>query len=349
MQNKDIVITGMSGRFPMSDTVDEFAHNLYAGRDMITDDESRWPKDLLGINSRMGKIKNFKQFDSSFFGLMENMVDEWDPHGRILLEVVYEAIVDSGVNPQDLRGSQTGVYVGLSLYGMVDGLTEQIEPDLSAANETAMFQTMANMKTLNANRISYAFDFKGPSLIVDTACSASLSAMTLAVNDLLLGHVEGAIVCGAYMMFEPFLYQCQQSLNICSPRGVSAVMDESADGFVKGETVGAVYLRRRADARRIYATVLAARMGVDGNKTVGMFFPSSEAQEALMVRTYTDAGVDPRRLTYFEAHCTGTKAGDTQEVRAIYNAYCQRPGRTDPLPLGVLKDKIGHSEGGSGI
>ncbi|CAG2169230.1 unnamed protein product [Oppiella nova] len=348
MSDNDIVISGISGRFPLSDNTDELAKNLYDKVDMITGDDTRWPSDLYDLNPRMGKIMDFNKFDSTFFGLMEQMMNEVDPQARMLLEVVYEAIADAGINPQDLRGSRTGVYVGVSIYANTQGYPEDIQPDIRTNLQGTTLQFMSNTKTFYASRISFVFDFKGPSMIVDTACSASLSATTLAVNDMKLGNVDSAIVCGTHMVFEPFVLQFQQESGLCSQRGVAAVLDQDADGFVKGEAVCCTFLQRRRQARRVYATVLAAKMNIDGNKTIGMFFPSAEAQEELMIETYKEANVDPLDLTYFEAHCTGTKAGDPQELKAIYNAYCKGPGREAPLPLGALKSNIGHTEAGSG-
>ncbi|CAG2116385.1 unnamed protein product, partial [Medioppia subpectinata] len=301
------------------------------------------------LSARMGKIVDYNKFDTTFFGLMEQLTDQIDPQSRMLLETTYEAIVDAGICPQSLRGSRTGVYIGVSHYANNDGYTEDMQPDLSTNKQNTMLQVMGNSKALYANRISYVFDFKGPSLITDTACSASLTAFNVALNDLKLGNVEYAIVGGTHMTLEPSIMQMTQETGMCSPRGVSAVLDQSADGFVKGEAVACLLLQYRRDARRVYATVLAARVNSDGKKTIGMFYPSSEAQQDLMVMTYKEAGIDPLRMTYFEAHCTGTKVGDPQEVRSIYNAYCKLPGRTDPLPLGLLKSNMGHSEGGSGV
>ena len=190
---------------------------------------------------------------------------------------------------------------------MTEGYPEEIQADLRGNKGLNMLTTMGNFKSLFANRISFAFDFKGPSLITDTACSASLTAFNLAMNDLKLGEVDYAIVGGTHMTLEPFIIQMQQQLSICSPRGISAVLDESADGFVKADATACLLLQRRDTAKRIYATVLSSRINVDGKKTVGMFYPSSEAQEALMVMAYKEAGIDPLKLTYFEAHCTGTK------------------------------------------
>ncbi|CAG2105232.1 unnamed protein product [Medioppia subpectinata] len=189
----------------------------------------------------------------------------------------------------------------------------------------------------------------GPSLLVYTACSASLSATTLAMNDMRLGNIDPAIVCGTHMLFEPFVLQFQQESGLCSPRGVAAILDQNADGFIKGEAMCCAFLQHRRDARRVYATMLKAKMNIDGNKTTGMFFPLADAQQELMIDTYSEVNVNPLDLTYFEAHCTGTKAGDPREIKAIYNANVKAPGRTQPLPLGALKSNMGHAEAGSGV
>ena len=119
------------------------------------------------------------------------------------------------------------------------------------------------------------------------------------------------------MNLEPFMYQMQQESGICSPRGVSAVLDESADGFVKSDAIACVFLQRRATAKRVYATVRSARMNVDGYKKVGTFFPSSEAQQTLMIQTYKEAGIDPLDLTYFEGHLTGTRVSEKLSCNII--------------------------------
>ncbi|XP_054160842.1 fatty acid synthase-like [Oppia nitens] len=349
--NNDIVISGMSGRFPLSDNIDEFADNLYNGIDMVTDADDgdcRWPKDLYGINSRQGKVRDFDRFDVFFFGITEQLM-EIDPQSRKLLETTYEAIVDAGINPSSLSGTKTGVYIGVSTYAMTDSYPEEIQPDIMASRQSTMLQIVGNSKSMYANRISYVFNFKGPSLMTDTACSASIVAFNLAINDLKLGNVDYAVVGGTHMTFEPFIVQMSQEISVCSPRGLSSVLDQEADGFVKGDAIACLFLQRRPEARRIYASVLASRVNVDGKKTKGMFFPSTEAQQDLMIMTYKEANVDPLKVNYFEAHCTGTRVGDPQEVKAIYNAYCSTPNRIGYLPLGLLKSSTGHTEAASGV
>lgn len=128
---------------------------------------------------------------------------------------------------------------------------------------------------------------------------------------------------------------------------MSRVWDQDANGYVRGETVASLFLQRKPDSKRIYATVLHSRSNIDGYKVSGMFFPSSESQYDLMVTTYTEAGINPHDVNYFEGHGTGTKAGDSQEAKAILEAYCK--DRKTKLPVGLLKSNIGHGEGASGV
>ncbi|CAG2101507.1 unnamed protein product [Medioppia subpectinata] len=358
---RDIVISGMSGRFPMSDTIDEFARNLYEGRDLVTDDHNRWPKDLFGVNSRMGAIESCDRFDAAFFGQLG--ADLMDPQIRMLLEVVYEAIVDAvmllviqfeSLQPQQLRGTNTGVYFGGTNGN--SGLPDDAYPDLTNSVNATLNKVLGHKNFMFANRISFVYDFHGPSISCDTACSSSLSTLALAYNDMLLGHVDNAIVCASNVWLEPIIYQCQQVQGVCSPRGVSAPFDSGADGYVKSDAVCAVLLQRRPDARRVYGTVRAVRLNVDGAKKDGMYQPSSDAQESLMRRTYADAGIDPSELSLVELHSAGTQvradttnAGDFREVNAVYNAYCKPTARTEQLPIRSLKSNMGHAEGASGL
>ena len=155
--------------------------------------------------NRMGRIPDFDQFDGTFFSIMGQMVEVMDPQARLLLEATYEAIVDAGIfakarikncsirkyvtgiNPQSLKGTRTGVYVGISHYALTEGYPEYVQPDLGSKKVNVMLGVMGNFKCLYANRISFAFDFKGPSMVTDTACSASLNTFNVAMNDLLLG------------------------------------------------------------------------------------------------------------------------------------------------------------------
>ncbi|CAG2172386.1 unnamed protein product, partial [Oppiella nova] len=340
----------MSGRFPMSDTTDEFARNLFAGVDMVTEDDTRWPRDIFNVNNRFGKILNYNRFDSTFFGLTEAVVNNLDPQGGLQLETVYEAIVDAGVNPSYLRGSKTGVYVGamdMSVMGHIT--TDMFQPDIPGNIQSHLYRTSCEQNALYASRISFVFDLKGPSMTVDTACSSSATAFELAYTQIMAGRLDTALVVGTNMQLDQSNMRLFQELGMCSSRGVSAPLDGEADDFVKSEVVGCLLLQRRANARRVYAAIRAVGVNNDGYKMVGMFHPSGEAHEALIADTVADAGIDALGVTYVEGHLTSTKVGDVEEIKAIYNAYCKKQGRKSPLLIGALKSNLGHTEAGSGM
>ena len=140
------------------------------------------------MNPRMAKLKDIDKFDGPFFGIMPRMGDHIEPQARILLETTYEAIMDAGVNPQTLRGTDTGVYIGYSSIGMPDGLPEEVQPDSQSSITETLLWYPGTGKCLYANRLSFAFDFKGPSMVIDTACSSSIVALSVAINDLRLGE-----------------------------------------------------------------------------------------------------------------------------------------------------------------
>ncbi|KAH9490500.1 hypothetical protein DERF_016699 [Dermatophagoides farinae] len=343
----EIVISGIGGRYPESNSLDEFRDNLYNNVDMITSDDRRWPTDLYGITNRMGKLKEIDKFDASFFGIIPKVADEVDPQGRILLETTWEAIVDAGINPQTLRGSNTGVYVGYTSVAMPDGVPQEVQDDIQASKVESLLWFQGGSKAFYANRVSFLYDFHGPSMSIDIACASSMVCLDIAVTDLRLGKCDQAIVAGVSINLQPFTNHIYKVNNIAAPDGRSKVWDQEANGYVRGETVCSLFLQKKSDSKRIYATILHAKTNIDGYKLTGMFFPSTESQYDLMVATYSEAGIDPLEVNYFESHGTGTKAGDPQEAKAILEAYCKN--RKGKLPIGLLKSNIGHGEGASGV
>ncbi|CAG2111756.1 unnamed protein product, partial [Medioppia subpectinata] len=215
---------------------------------------------------------DFNRFDNTFFGLMDELVFQLKPEERIVLETVYEAIMDAGINPDQLRGSRrVGVYVGTTVYSNIDNKVEDTQPDVMTPMD--LFTTINVINIKADNRISYVFDFKGPSMSIDTACSASLSALNVAINDLKLGNIDYAVIAGIHTNLQPVSVQIGQEGGILSPKGQSCPLDESADGFVKGEAVCCVLLQRRQSACRVYASVRSVGINNDGKKTIGMFCP----------------------------------------------------------------------------
>ncbi|GMR51168.1 hypothetical protein PMAYCL1PPCAC_21363, partial [Pristionchus mayeri] len=341
-EQDDIVISGVSGRFPRSENVEEFGDLLLAGEDLITEDDSRWPPGLYDLPKRHGKIKDLKKFDASFFSVPHKQANFMDPQVRLLLEVTWEALVDAGINPVDFRGSRTGVFVGCSHSETSDVLT--------ADPETVTGYALTGCtRSMFSNRLSFTFDFRGPSFSVDTACSSSLLALQLAVDAIRMGQCDSAVVAGAHLNLAPTTALQFHRLTMLSGRGSCRSFDESGDGYVRTEGVAAIFLQRRNVAHRLYATVLHAKSSTDGNKEQGITYPSGERQSYLLEEVYNEAGIDPNDVYYVETHGTGTKVGDPQEANAITKVFCSKRTAEKPLLIGSVKSNMGHAEPASGV
>lgn len=338
--NDDVVITGIAGRYPESDNMDELADNLFNHVDMITEDDRRWTPGLFGLPKRSGKIKDLSKFDSHFFGVHGKQANMMDPQARLLLETTYEALVDAGLNPTQMRGSKTGVYIGASVSEVEEGLAQDV-------SKVSGYALTGCSRSMFANRISYVFDFRGPSYAMDTACSSSFLAFQQALLGMRTGQCDYAVVGGVALSLRPVTALQFHKLGMTGKDGKCKYLDASASGYVRSETVAVCILQKAADARRIYATIVHAKTNTDGYKDQGITFPSWLAQKELLAETYEEAGVDPNDLLFLEAHGTGTRAGDPQECRAVAETICSR--RKEPLMVGGVKSNLGHSETSSGM
>lgn len=336
----DVVVTGFSGRFPESQNVEEFKKNLFEGLDMVTDDDRRWTPGIFGLPERSGKIKDLKSFDATFFGVHGKQAHVMDPQLRMLLETTYEAIVDAGMNPNDLRGSRTGVFVGVSSSESDDYFSKT--PD-----QINGYSLTGCCRAMFPNRISFVFDFSGPSYAIDTACSSSLFAFHQAATAIRNGECDSAIVAGCNILLKPTSSLQFHRLSMLSQDGACRAFDADGKGYVRSEAAVSVFLQKSKDARRVYATVVHSKTNTDGNKVLGITYPSGDMQNKLMREIYAESGVSPADVTYVEAHGTGTKVGDPQEVNSIANLFCK--GRKAPLLLGSIKSNMGHPEPASGL
>ncbi|XP_008048097.1 fatty acid synthase isoform X2 [Carlito syrichta] len=335
---EEVVIAGMSGKLPESENMQEFWANLINGVDMVTDDDRRWKAGLYGLPRRSGKLKDLSQFDASFFGVHPKQAHTMDPQLRLLLEVAYEAIVDGGINPASLRGTHTGVWVGVSGSDASEALSRDPETLLG-------YSMVGCQRAMMANRLSFFFDFKGPSVALDTACSSSLLALQNAFHAIRNGECPAAIVGGINLLLKPNTSVQFMKLGMLSPEGTCKSFDAEGNGYTRAEAVVAVLLTKKSLARRVYATVLNAGTNTDGCKEQGVTFPSGEVQEQLIRSLYSL--VDPNSLEYIEAHGTGTKVGDPQELNGLARAICV--SRRDPLLIGSTKSNMGHPEPASGL
>ncbi|KAG7491726.1 hypothetical protein MATL_G00007310 [Megalops atlanticus] len=337
---EEIVIAGISGRLPESNNLEEFWENLFNGVDMVTEDDRRWKPGLYGLPRRNGKLKEINKFDASFFGVHPKQAHTMDPQLRLMLEISYEAIVDGGINPASMRGSNTGVYIGVS--GSEAGEAFSRDPE-----ELLGYSMTGCQRAMFANRLSYFFDFNGPSTAIDTACSSSLLALENAFNAIRHGQCDAALVGGVNLLLKPNTSVQFMKLGMLSPNGTCKSFDSSGDGYCRSEAAVAVLLTRRSMARRVYATVINAGNNTDGYKEQGVTFPSGEMQQRLVRSLYQEANISPEQVEYIEAHGTGTKVGDPQEVNGIVSVFCE--AKRDPLLIGSTKSNMGHPEPASGL
>ncbi|XP_013881248.1 fatty acid synthase [Austrofundulus limnaeus] len=337
---EDVVIAGISGRLPESDSLEEFWENLINGVDMVTEDDRRWTPGLYGLPKRNGKLKDISHFDASFFGVHPKQANTMDPQLRLMLEVAYEAILDGGLNPSTLRGSKTGVYVGVS--GSEAGEAFSRDPE-----ELLGYSMTGCQRAMLANRLSYFLDFKGPSVTIDTACSSSLLALENAFHAIQQGHIDAALVGGVNLLLKPNTSVQFMKLGMLSPEGTCKSFDSSGNGYCRSEAAVAVLLTKRSASRRVYSTIVNAGSNTDGYKEQGVTFPSGDIQQMLLRSLYEESNITPEQVEYIEAHGTGTKVGDPQEVNGIVGVFCQ--SKREPLLIGSTKSNMGHPEPASGL
>lgn len=290
-----------------------------------------------------GYLDNPFAFDPAPFGISPREAQQMDPQQRLLLEVVWEALEDAAIPASSLAGKQVGVYVGASLVDYQGGASQ--DPAVIESH----FMT-GNSLSILSNRISYVFDFKGPSFTIDSACSSSFVALKQALDALEDGKIELAIVGGVNLLLAPLPFIGFSQARMLSPTGLSRPFSAKADGYVRSEGSVVLVLRRRQDAlalgERVRGYVVGAAVNSDG-KTSGISLPSREGQQALIESFYAQAGLSPDDLAFIEAHGTGTKVGDPIEAQAIGAALGQK--RRDVLPIGSVKSNVGHLEAASGL
>jgi acyl transferase domain-containing protein/NADPH:quinone reductase-like Zn-dependent oxidoreductase/SAM-dependent methyltransferase/NADP-dependent 3-hydroxy acid dehydrogenase YdfG/acyl carrier protein len=352
-----IAIIGMGCRFPGgADSPDGFWDLLRNGVDAVTDvPPDRWhmpaffdpdPKRLGKTYSRWGGfLKHIDRFDTQFFKIAPREAVFMDPQQRLLLEVSWEALEDGGQDADRLCGTEVGVFIGVSTHDYSDIQTKDVYwSDAYTCTGCAL--------SIAANRLSYCFDFRGPSIAVDTACSSSLVAVHLACQSLWANESSLALAGGANCMLTPEPTVGFSKATMLSPTGRCRTFDAAADGYVRGEGAGIVVLKplsaALADRDRIYAVIIGTGVNQDGHSQ-GLTVPKPEAQEALLREVYRRAHVEPEQVLYFETHGTGTPVGDPIEAAAIGAALGKRRPRGDFLRVGSLKTNIGHLEAASGI
>jgi acyl transferase domain-containing protein/thioesterase domain-containing protein/NADP-dependent 3-hydroxy acid dehydrogenase YdfG len=351
----EIAIIGISGRYPMADDLQEFWENLKLGKDCISEiPAERWPyqkyydpdKKKSGTTySRWGGfINDIDKFDPLFFNISPREAEFIDPQERLFLETVWSAMEDSGYTRGRLARERVGVFVGV-MYGQFQlfGAEGPLGDD-----KLIPVSSYASI----ANRVSYHFNFHGPSIALDTMCSSSLTAIHLACDSLKKGECQMAVAGGVNVTIHPHKYLQLSQSKFLSSDGKCRSFGEGGDGYVPGEGVGAVFLKplRQAieDGDHIYAVIRGSALN-HGGKTNGYTVPNPNAQGDLIIETLEAANINPREISYLEAHGTGTALGDPIEISGLMKAYHQYTNDRQYCSIGSVKSNVGHLESAAGI
>ena len=338
---QDLAVVGAGCELPGGiRSLDTLWDALCTGRDLCRPTEARWPEQ--GLGGRAGLLEDPGLFDPAFFGVGRQEATWMDPQQRLLMMVSQRALEHAGLPQERLRASNTGVFVGIA------GVDYLMQQDLKATHVAPAMAT-ATAHSIAANRLSYFYDLRGPSVAVDTACSSSLVALHMAAQAIFTGDCQQALVAGVNFLGHPAVHRLFGVAGMLSPSGRCRTFDADANGFVRGEGCIAVVLKPMqaalADGDRILAVLRGSAINQDG-KTHGLTAPSPLAQEAVIRAALQRARVAQEAVSYIEAHGTGTALGDPIEMEALSQCY----GLGDaPCWVGSIKPQTGHLEAAAGL
>ncbi|HVA85630.1 MAG TPA: beta-ketoacyl synthase N-terminal-like domain-containing protein, partial [Candidatus Saccharimonadales bacterium] len=354
-----IAIVGIGVRFPGAPDIDAFRELLRNGRDAIrVTPADRWDIDEFYdpnpatpgkiVNRNGGFLETVDRFDPQFFGISPREAGRMDPQQRLLLEVTEEALEHAAIPPGRIAGTQTGVFIGIGAFEYT------LDQAAVGAPSTGIdvYTGTGNAHSIAANRISFLYDLRGPSLALDTACSSSLVAIHMACQSLLAHESDAALAGGVNLMLSPMFSIALSQGRMLSPSGLCQSFDAAADGYVRSEGAGIVVLKRLSDARRDGDRILALIRGSAVNQdglTSGITAPSGRAQQDVMRTALARAGIAATDLGAIEAHGTGTPLGDPIEANALAEVLGQAGDDAPTIWLSSVKANVGHLEVASGM
>jgi amino acid adenylation domain-containing protein/non-ribosomal peptide synthase protein (TIGR01720 family) len=350
--NEAIAVIGLEAYFAGSENSDAFWNSLLANKSQISSLSTNRMEDIKKLYTdvredqffKAGFLSKIDQFDESFFRLSPKEAALMDPKQRIFLETAYHSLEDAGYGNEQIRGSRTGIFVG------VDHSGDMKFSYLSTIQENNFLATTGNSTGILASRISYILNLTGPSVVIDTACSSSLVAVHYACSSLRNKECEMAIAGGINIFELPLDEQMMMDIEIKNSK--FRAFDRKSAGTAWGEGAGAVVLKPFAQAvkdnDRIYAVIQTSAINNDGASN-GITAPNQVAQTELIVDTWKKAGINPEKISYIETHGTGTVLGDPIEIKGITNAFRKFTTKQQFCGIGTIKPNIGHCVGASGI
>ena len=355
LNNEAIAVIGFDCRVPGAKNAKAFWQMLLDGQQgIIQTPKSRWDNDYFyskveaqvdKMHTRWGGfLEDVDKFDADFFDITRREAESMDPQQRMLLETSWHALEAAGQAPDKLKGSRTGVFVGICNSDYAT-----LKNSVNAGKDA--YSGTGNALSIAANRLSYFYDFRGPSLAIDTACSSSLVAIDHACKSLRTGESNLAIAGGVNLILSPENTIIFSQARMMSPSGRCHTFSDDADGYVRGEGCGVMILKRLSDAERdgdnIISVICGSAVNQDG-KSNGLSAPNGEAQRQVITQALKNASIDSKDIDYIESHGTGTPLGDPIEMESIKEVLDSKQ-REKPVYVGALKTNIGHLEAAAGI
>ncbi|MCY3700312.1 MAG: SDR family NAD(P)-dependent oxidoreductase [Gemmatimonadetes bacterium] len=350
-EQQGIAIVGMACRFPGAPDVSTYWDQLLAGADLVTEGRTGvdyW-LDRVGDPAAEhpayrwgGYVNGLELFDARFFGIRPIAAETMDPQQRMLLETSWQALEDAGIDPEDLRGSRTGVFAGLNA-------SEYRDLMIASGSDGGSVGTMSST---TVGRVAFTLGLMGPAMPFVLQCAASLAAVHAAATALERGEVDLALAGGVNAIFFPNFSRLLLEHGLLASSGRCATFDASAQGYVRGEGCGVVLLKKLSEAEaagdRIWAVIRGSAVNHSGT-AAGMTMPSGPAQEQVMEEALSRAGIDPADIDYLEAHGAGSEIGDSIELQAAATIYGRERDADRPLLVGTAKTNMGHLESAAGI
>lgn len=352
-KREDIAVIGMSCKFPGADNYEAFWNNLIQNKDSVSlIPTKRWDYKEYedNVGAKWGAfISNEDKFDSEFFNISNIEAQAMDPQQRIMLELAWNCFEDAGIKPSSMSDTKTGVYIA-TFNNNFEELINKGEEDIQAHYSTG------TSSSIIPNRLSYWFNFRGPSVQVDTACSGSITALDIACQAIRSKKCNMALVGGISLILTPSRHISFSKMRMLSKKGLCNTFDDSADGYVRGEGAGLLLLKplknALADHDNIHAIIRGCAIN-HGGKVRSLTYPNPNAQAEVIVNAFRQAEVSPEDINYIEAHGTGTPKGDPIEMQGLMQAfttlYGNRSVKSETCCLGSGKPNIGHLESAAGV
>lgn len=351
-----IAVIGMAGRFPKSDNVDQLWENLSQGKDLtellpedrtLINEYSSSSK--VGIHNQKyigGFVNNVADFDSGFFNINDEETMVMDFNQRVILEETQHLLDNSGYDSSEIRGKNVGVFIA----GEKTGFSKENIDDFDS--KEVKHYVVGQISNMISARISHQFDLKGPSILINTACSGSLVAIHQACDSIRSGDSEMAIAGGVFVSLHPNIQRSFKEAGVISPKGKMRVFDQDADGIVLGEAASLVLLKNYnqalKDGDNILGIIRGSAVNNDGH-TMGVTTPNLQAQKDVIRSVINKSGVNPENIGYYEAHGTGTLLGDPIEIKAATDVFREYTSSSQYCAVGSVKSNLGHSLSASGL